>query len=571
RTSVLLVQRDAIPDAIKTELQRLKPVNIYVLGGQAAVSDAVVTQLKQYASHGVDRLAGADRYATAARVSLSFWSPSVAYTYVATGQAFADALAAGAAGVDRGPVLLVTRDSIPSATATELKRLQPQEIIVVGGTDAVSANVATALESYTAGPVSRQAGTDRYATSAIVSSGAFQPPTDAAYLVSGSTFPDALSGGAIAGANDGPILLTQRDCVPTTVRNEINRLAPSRIVIFGGTGAVSDSAGNLAPCGSITTKVIATKLDTPWDVAFEPDGTAYVTERGGNLKRVRTDGTVEQVQVVTGAVETGEGGLLGLARGTDDLLYAYMTTANDNRVVRFRPGEQPVPILVGIAKNTIHNAGRVAFGPDGMLYVGVGDAGTMSDAQDPAKLNGKILRIRPDGSIPPGNISATSPVYALGLRDPQGLAWDASGRLYASEFGPDKDDEINVVVAGGNYGWPTVTGVAHDARYIDPIIVRQPPVASWSGDAIVRGGIPQWDGDLLVAALRGTRLYRFDLAADGTALGTGEELYTGTYGRLRHVEQAPDGSLWLLTSNQDGRGTPTADDDRIIRISITGG
>jgi glucose/arabinose dehydrogenase len=244
-----------------------------------------------------------------------------------------------------------------------------------------------------------------------------------------------------------------------------------------------------------------------------------------------------------------------------------MTTATDNRVVRFVPGETPTPILTGIAAASFHNAGRIAFGPDGLLYIGVGDAGTQSDAQDPTKLNGKILRINPDGSVPAGNLSPASPVYALGLRDPQGLAWDDTGRLYATECGPDRDDEVNVIVAGGNYGWPTVTGDANDSRFIDPIVVRQPPVASWSGAAIVRGGVQQWDGDLLVAALRGERLYRFDRASDGTVIGSGEELYVDTYGRLRHVEQAPDGSLWLLTSNRDGRGSPTADDDRIIRIA----
>ena len=567
RTSVLLVSRDAIADSVKQELTRLKPQNIYVIGGTASVSDAVKTQLAAYASHGVDRIAGANRYETAALISRSFFAPEVAYTYVATGESFADAVAAGAAGVDRGPVLLVTHGAIPQATAQELQRLQSQEIIVVGGTTAVDKSVETGLAQYTNGPVTRQAGADRYATSAIVSSGAFQPPTDATYLVSGSTFADALAGGPVAGANDGPILLTQRTCVPDTVRSEIDRLAPARIVIFGGSAAVADSAGDLSPCGVATASVIATGLDTPWDVAFEPDGTAYITERAGRVLKMEPGGKPQLLQTIAGVTEDGEGGLLGLARGGDGLLYAYMTTASDNRVVRFRPGETPTPILTGITRNSFHDAGRLAFGPDGFLYIGVGDAGTPADAQNPAKLNGKILRIRADGTIPPGNIGATSPVYALGFRDPQGLAWDAKGRLYATEFGPDRDDEINLVVAGGNYGWDGQrTGVQNDAGYIDPIVVRQPPVASWSGAAVVHGGVTEWDGDLLVAALRGQRLYRFDLAADGTVIGAGEELYTGTYGRLRHVEQAPDGSLWILTSNRDGRGSPTSDDDRIIRI-----
>lgn len=565
RTSVLLVQRDSIPAPIKAELTRIKPPTIHVVGGTKSVSDAVLTQLKAYATT-VDRISGPTRYDTAAAVSSSWFQKDVAFVYVVTGESFADALAAGAAAVDRGAILLVTRDAIPAATAKELQRLTPQEIIVVGGTGTISSSVETGLKQYTTGPVTRQAGNDRYATSAVVSSKAFQAPTDAAYLASGTTFADALSGGPIAGAGDGPVLLAQRTCITDDVAAELSRLENTRNVILGGTGAVADGAEK-ARCGTISTTVIATGLDIPWDVAFTPDGTAYVDERGGRLlKRAATGGAFTEVQRIPGVVQDGESGLLGLAY-RDGLLYAYMTTSTDNRIVRFTPGGSLTPILTGIAKATFHDAGRIAFGPDGLLYAGTGDAGDPSRSQNPASLNGKILRIRADGTIPPGNLSATSPVYAMGFRDPQGLAWDASGRLYATEFGPDRDDEVNIIVPGGNYGWDgTRTGFANTPGYVDPIIVRQPPVASWSGAAIVRGGVPEWDGDLLVAALRGMRLYRFDLAADGTPIGTGEELYTGVYGRLRHVEQAPDGSLWIMTSNRDGRTTPVADDDRIIRI-----
>jgi len=570
RTSVLLVSRTQISDEVRAELERLRPRAIYVLGGTASVSDQVVDDLGHYASVGVDRIAGQNRYETAAAISRSYFAPGVAYVYVATGESFADALAAGAAGVDRGPVLLTLRNAVPQATAAELRRLTPQEIIVVGGTSAINENVEASLQQFTDGPVSRQAGADRYATSAVVSSGAFQAPTDAAYLASGASFADALAGGPIAGANDGPVLLTQRDCVPDVVQDEIDRLAASRIVVFGGTAAVSDAAGDRARCppalGTSAT-VIATGLDTPWDVAFEPDGTAYITERSGRLLRMRPGEQPALLQTIPGAAERGEGGLLGLERDDDGFLYAYFSTASDNRIARFRPGETPTPILTGINAAGNHNGGRLQLGPDGLLYASTGDALHPDDAQDAASLSGKVLRIGRDGSIPAGNITPTSPVYALGFRNAQGLAFDRQGRLYASEFGPSVNDEINLVVPGGNYGWPVVNGVAGDARFRDPIVVRQPADASWSGIAIVRGGIAAWDGDLLVAALRGQRLYRFDLAADGSVVGAGEELYTGTYGRLRHVEQAPDGSLWVLTSNRDGRGSPVPDDDRIIRIA----
>ena len=555
RSAVLLVQQDRIPPAIEAELERLQPDRIAILGGTGAVSEGVEEALQDRTTGTVTRLAGRDRFATAAQVSGSFFGPEVAYVYIANGEQFPDALAAGAAGVDRGPVLLTTKDELPAATKAELTRLRPQEIIVVGGFAAVSDTVEGALREYTTGPVSRQAGNDRFATSAIVSSGAFQAPTGDVYLASGRGFADALSGGAVAGANDGPILLTERDCVPESVRNEITRLDPDRIVLLGGTGAVSDDVGDLVVCGDerpVETGVIVAGLDTPWDVAFAPDGSAYVTERNGRILRVGADGGEPTlVQTIADAVEQGEGGLLGLEIDGDGRLYAYYTTATDNRVARFMPGETPQPILTGLAKASTHDAGRLRFGPDGFLSVGVGDAGDPTTAQDPATRNGKILRMRADGS--------ELTVHALGLRDPQGLAFDDAGRLYGSEFGPDRDDEINLIVAGGNYGWPNVTGDADDARYVDPIVVRQPPDASWSGIEIVYG-------DLYAAALRGRRLYRFDLDGNGGVVGAGEELFAGTYGRLRHVELAPDGSLWILTSNCDGRGD-CGDGDVIVRTA----
>jgi glucose/arabinose dehydrogenase/putative cell wall-binding protein len=554
RTSVLLVERDAIPPSIRTELERLQPDRIAVLGGTSAVSDEVVAELDELTAGTVTRLAGRDRFSTATQVSGSYFSQDVSYVYIANGEQFPDALSAGAAGVDRGPVLLATKDSIPAATKAELTRLRPQEIVIVGGFAAISDTVEGELGDYTTGPVSRQAGNDRFATSAIVSSGAFQAPTGDVYLTSGRGFADALSGGAIAGANDGPILLTERTCVPSTVKAEIDRLDPDRIVLLGGTGAVSDAVGELRVCGApVETEVIATGLDTPWDVAFAPDGTAYVTERRGRILRFGADGgTPTVVQTIADAQEQGEGGLLGLEIDGAGRLYAYYTTATDNRVARFMPGQAPQTILTGLKKASNHDAGRLRFGPDGFLYIGVGDAGDTSTPQDPDSRNGKILRVAADGTA--------LTIHALGLRDPQGLAFDDGGRLYSSEFGPDRDDEINTIVAGGNYGWPAVTGDANDARFIDPIVVRQPPVASWSGIEVA-------NGDLYVAALRGQRLYRFDLDGRGGVIGTGEELFNGTYGRLRHVEQAPDGSLWILTSNCDGRGTCGADGDVIIRTA----
>lgn len=317
---------------------------------------------------------------------------------------------------------------------------------------------------------------------------------------------------------------------------------------------------------------VATGLEAPWDVAWQ-GGRVLVTERDtGRLLELADDGSTEEVRTFE-VDASGEGGLLGLTVGPDDQLYVYLTTASDNRVVRLAPGDDGAPevILDAIPSSSVHNGGRIAFGPDGMLYVGTGDARDPAAAQDPSSLAGKILRVTPDGEVPGDNPTAGSPVWSLGHRNVQGLAWDAEGRLYASEFGPDVDDEINLIEPGRNYGWPEVTGDADAEGFTDPLVVRQPPEASWSGGAVLTDGvIPQWAGDLLVGALRGERLWRIPLR-DGQLDGDPEELYVGDFGRLREVTQAPDGSLWLLTNNRDGRGSPRDGDDRIVRIGPADG
>ncbi|GAA0459062.1 oxidoreductase [Actinoplanes capillaceus] len=313
-------------------------------------------------------------------------------------------------------------------------------------------------------------------------------------------------------------------------------------------------------------QVVASGLTVPWGLDFLPDGSALVTERNtARVLRVRPGSAPATVTTIAGVSPTGEAGLLGLAVSPtfeqDNLVYVYFTSATDNRIARFRldtPATQQV-ILSGLAKASIHDGGRIAFGPDGMLYATVGDAGVTSNAQNQQSRNGKILRMRPDGGVPTtGNPFPNSLVYSLGHRNPQGLAWDAQGRLYAAEFGQNTWDEVNQIVAGGNYGWPTVEGNSNDTRFRNPIVVWSTAQASPSGATI--------DGQTLyVAALRGQRLWSVPLNGTGGA-GTPSALLQGRYGRLRTVERAPDGSLWVTTSNRDGRGTPAATDDRILRF-----
>lgn len=312
------------------------------------------------------------------------------------------------------------------------------------------------------------------------------------------------------------------------------------------------------PPGAVRT--VATGLRAPWGLAFLPDGTALVTERDtARIMAVRADGTVTEVQRVDEARPAGEGGLLGIAVSptyeTDRWVYIYYTTEHDNRVARLHLGEPPQPILTGIPKGTNHNGGRIAFGPDGMLYVGTGDSGDRGRAQDRGDLAGKILRITPDGRPAPGNPFGT-PVWSYGHRNVQGLAWDSAGQLFATEFGQNRYDELNRISPGANYGWPHVEGFGGEQNiYTNPVATWSPADASPSGMAILNDRV-------YVACLRGTKLYRIN--TDGTGA---QVLFDGEFGRLRHVAVAPDGSLWILTSNRDGRGTPAAEDDRILRFT----
>jgi glucose/arabinose dehydrogenase len=331
-----------------------------------------------------------------------------------------------------------------------------------------------------------------------------------------------------------------------------------------GTAPPSAGAATAAPGRPdlAAPETVATGLRTPWGLAFLPDGSALVGRRDdGHILQVRPGGgQPREVYRVPGVTHAGEGGLLGLAVAADfagtGLVYAYVTAANDNRIVRFKLGDDTAPqvILSGIDKAGIHNGGRIVFGPDGMLYAGTGDAGDGSAAQDPDDTNGKILRLTPDGEPAPGNPVAGSPVWSLGHRNVQGLAWDATGRMYGIEFGQNRFDEVNVIRPGKNYGWPEVEGRAGNSRYTDPIVQWSTGEASPSGAAVV-------GRTLYVAALRGERLWTVPL--DG---GAPKAELTGRYGRLRTVAVAPDGALWLTTSNTDGRGDPKDGDDRILRF-----
>lgn len=310
---------------------------------------------------------------------------------------------------------------------------------------------------------------------------------------------------------------------------------------------------------------VATGFDVPWGMAFRADGSALLSERDtARILSVSPAGQVAEVGTVPGVAPGGEGGLLGIAvaPGPPETVYAYFTAAEDNRIVRmpYQDGTlgEPELVLDGIPRAGNHNGGRITFGPDGMLYVGTGDASESERAQDLDSLGGKILRLNPDGTVPADNPFDGSPVYSYGHRNVQGLAFDDDGNLWASEFGQNTWDELNRIEAGNNYGWPIVEGIGDDDRFVDP-------VAQWSTDEASPSGIAYVRDTLFMAALRGERLWQIPVQ-DG-AVGTPADFAVGEFGRLRHAAAAPDGSLWVLTNNTY-RGDPRDGDDRILRVTL---
>ena len=345
----------------------------------------------------------------------------------------------------------------------------------------------------------------------------------------------------------------------------------------------------VTPSPPLRVETFVSGLDTPWDLAWGPDGAMWVTERRGTISRVDVATRVVTEVGTLDVLESGESGLMGMAFHPDFENQPYVYLAHSyrrgrsirNRLVRMRfDGTRlgdPETLLDGIPGARNHDGSRLAVGPDGLLYMTMGDAGRRELAQDLSSVAGKVLRLTLEGQPAPGNPFGTY-VYSYGHRNPQGIVFHPqTGALYVAEHGPDTNDEVTRVEMGGNHGWPAVHGfcdgdVSGEQAYCNSHNVVE-PVSAWTPTVGISGAdfynsdrIAGWRGSLLVTSLRGATLWRITLSADGRrALGR-EALFQGEYGRLRDVLVGPDGAVYIATSNRDGRGRPASDDDRILRI-----
>lgn len=334
----------------------------------------------------------------------------------------------------------------------------------------------------------------------------------------------------------------------------------------------------------VKVEVVAENLEIPWSIVFSPDDRIFFTERKGSL-RVIENNQLNPNPIASFSVGGGEGGLLGIALDPNfeenHFVYLYQTynefLSTFNKIVRYKESDNKLVeekiLLDKIPGAIYHDGGRIKFGPDGKLYITTGDAGNTKLAQDLNSLAGKILRINPDGTIPEDNPFENSAIYSYGHRNPQGIDWDSSGKLIASEHGPSGErgrahDEINLIEVGKNYGWPNIVGDEKKEGLVNPILHSGDDTWAPSGITFYNSDkIPSWNGKLFVATLRGSHLKILDMDLSQNKISSEQNIFVNEFGRLRDVVVGPDQNLYILTSNNDGRGGIGGNYDKILKVS----
>ncbi|HEY9225982.1 MAG TPA: PQQ-dependent sugar dehydrogenase, partial [Gemmatimonadaceae bacterium] len=358
------------------------------------------------------------------------------------------------------------------------------------------------------------------------------------------------------------------------IAKSILLVAASVVVLVPTSGANRDTAQGSDP---FVVSTFVSGLDTPWDLAWGPDSMIWVSERGGRISRVDPRTGARTTAGTVNALQSGEGGLMGIAFhpsfSREPILFAMHTYSASggtrNKLVRMRWNGralgEPETLLDNIPGGGIHNGSRIAVGPDALLYITTGDAGSADIAQDGESLGGKVLRLTLDGKPAPGN-PFNNATWSFGHRNGQGLVFHpTTGALYETEQGPSDNDEVNIIRRGANYGWPQVHGTCDDDsggerdfcrrnNVVEPIAAWTPTIAICGADLYLLDAIRGWRGSLLATSLRGAALYRLALSADGSRIVSRETLLANRYGRLRDVLVAPNGDVYVATSNRDGRG-----------------
>ncbi len=319
-------------------------------------------------------------------------------------------------------------------------------------------------------------------------------------------------------------------------------------------------------------KTLAEGLKKPWAIAFAEDK-LFVTEKGGSIRVIQSDILLDEPLASLRVANVFGGGLLGITTHPDftsnHFLYVYYTYSENgvlwNKVLRITESNNKladaITIIDKIPGSQFYNGGVIKFGPDKKLYVATGLSSEFSHgAQEISSLEGKVLRLNDDGTIPQDNPFGNSSVFSMGHRDPQGMAWDKNANLFLTEFGPTKNDEINMIKPGENYGWPEQE--CHGEKFTSPALCYDPSIEP-GGIVFYSGDKLEYKDSLIMATLRGSNLYKLDVTDEGIL--SQKSILSGA-GRIRDVSEGPDGYLYIITSNTDGKGFPDKTDDKLMRI-----